>query len=93
MSTAIINAAHYLQHMTQIWECATKAEQRDLVRGMLDEVICDVGAGRLIALRPKPAFAVLLRRVGGMGEEEGLVRSGHDPEEPEFPIARGCAAG
>jgi hypothetical protein len=70
MAAVFVAAARHPENMTQVWDGATKAEQRDLIRGILDAVICDADGGRLTALRPKPAFVPLLWKVGGLREQD-----------------------
>lgn len=68
---AIVDAAAYLKNMARVWEAATSEERREMARAILDEVICDPDAGRLIALQPKPAFCLLFRQIQGLREREG----------------------
>jgi hypothetical protein len=49
---------------------ATKAEQRGMARAVLEEMICDTDAGRLSALRPRPAFRLLLQQVQKLVERD-----------------------
>jgi hypothetical protein len=67
----IVNAADYLQNMACIWKEATEEEQRDMVRAILDEVVCDPDIGRLIEVRPKPVFRLLFRQITGLFERDG----------------------
>lgn len=68
----IINAAEYLQNIAQIWDAATPAERRDIVRAVFEEIVCDPDTRRLIALRPKLAFVPILRQVQGLVEKGGI---------------------
>jgi len=68
----IVDAARYLQNMAEVWAHATQIERRDMIRAIFDEVVCDMDRKRLTALRPKPAFVLLLRQVRGLNECDGL---------------------
>ncbi len=68
---AIVDAAAYLKNMARVWEAATAEEKRDMTRAILNEVICDPDAGRIVALQPKPAFCLLFRQIQGLREREG----------------------
>lgn len=67
-----IDAAHYLQNMTTVWERATAEEHRDMVRAIFDAVYCDPDTKRIVSLRPKPAFHFIFRRVSGLIEHDGV---------------------
>lgn len=43
-----------------------------MTRAILDDLVCNPETRRLIALKPKPAFRLLYRQIGGLGELDGI---------------------
>ncbi|MBM3131060.1 MAG: hypothetical protein FJ009_20835 [Chloroflexi bacterium] len=70
--TEIVNAADYLQNMARVWQEATAEEQRDMIRAILDDLICDPEMKRLVALKPKSAFRLLFRQIRGLVERDNM---------------------
>ncbi|MBI5651223.1 MAG: gas vesicle protein GvpG [Chloroflexi bacterium] len=69
--TQVINAAEYLQNMARVWQAATDEERRDMVRTILDAVVCDPETRQLIELEPKSAFRPIFRQIHGLIEHAG----------------------
>ncbi len=69
---AIVNAADYLQNIARVWQDATDEDHRDMTRVILEDLICDPEAKRLISLKPKPAFRLLFRHIRGLAERDGV---------------------
>lgn len=57
-------------------ETATEEEQRDLTRAILEDLLCDPETERLIALRPKADFRLLLRQIDGLNVHNGAFTIG-----------------
>jgi ATP phosphoribosyltransferase regulatory subunit HisZ len=58
-----IEAGEYLQGLSRVWEEATEAERRDIIRMVMEKVLVDTSAKDVIALKPRrpflPLFATL----------------------------------
>jgi hypothetical protein len=72
----IVDAAEYLQNMACVWKNATDEERRDMVRAILDEVVCDPEQRRIVVVRPKAAFAVVFRQMGELIQHDGTFELG-----------------
>ena len=70
-AAVIVNAGEYLQNIARVWGEATPAERREIVRAVLDDVICDPETRLFIALKPKPVFRLLFRQIRGLVERDG----------------------
>lgn len=66
-------AANTLRTMRDAWDWANQEERRDMLRAILEEVICDPSRRTIIALKPKESFRLLFRQIG-LQEENGLFK-------------------
>jgi hypothetical protein len=55
----VIQVGDYIEGMVAAWRTATKEERRDLLRMALEAVYVDMGSGKEVAIKPKPAFLPL----------------------------------
>lgn len=67
--TGIVNAAEVLQSMANAWSVATQDERRDMLRAIVDEVVCDPTQRKLVAIKPKQTFRLLFRQMRGLKED------------------------
>ncbi len=64
----IIKAEDVLRSMSDAWGVATQTERREMLRAIVDGVVCDPTARRIVALKPKPSFRLLFRQMRGLQE-------------------------
>lgn len=64
-------AAAFLQTLAVAWDEATPAERRELLHLLLDTIRVDVLGKRIVAIKPKPAFAPLFQQITGLTEDNG----------------------
>lgn len=68
---AIDRAARTLLNLHDSWEWATREERKMLVRTMLQEVGCDVGAKRIVWVKVNPDYEILFRLMDGLQPDAG----------------------
>ena len=68
-----VEAGEYLQGLAGVWEEATEAERRDIVRIVMEKVLVDTGARDVIALKPRRPFLPLFATHPRLMEKDGLI--------------------
>ena len=66
------------------WQTAAKEEKRDLLRMALEAVYVDMGSGKTVAIKPKPAFLPLFQLQEPVKAGSRVLVSG-DPEGIRTP--------
>ncbi len=80
-------AGKLLEDLPALWEAATLAEQKKLLRTMLDAVYVDtVDEKAIVAIRPKPAFRPLLE-IATTRAGSGVVLINQTPQTQDEPEA------
>jgi hypothetical protein len=69
---AIGRTAHTLLNLHDSWEWATREVRKNLVRTMIQEVGCDVGAKRIVWVKVKPDYEILFRLMESLSADTGL---------------------
>ena len=59
-----------IENLYQVWETATKEDQRDILRLILREVRVDVPSGRVTSIFPLAAFLSIFRKIPILAEHE-----------------------
>jgi hypothetical protein len=67
-SSAVIEAADYLDSLGEIWEAATMVEKRDIVRTVIQRAYCDPLTNELTGIIPYPPFRPLSSALPGLVE-------------------------
>jgi hypothetical protein len=67
---AISQAADTLLNIQAAWEKATRKEQEELVKMVLDEVGCDIKHMNVAWVKPKPMFEPLFQLIDGLIQQE-----------------------
>ena len=67
--TAIVNAEQILRSLADAWAMATQDERREMLRAIVDEVVCDPNQRKLVAIKPKQSFRLLFRQMRGLKED------------------------
>ena len=55
----LVHLGDHVEALVEAWALATREEQHDLLKLMLDAVYVDMGAGKVVAVSPKPEFLPL----------------------------------
>ena len=69
----------HVEGMVEAWHEATKEERREMLRLMLDAVYVDMPEGKVVSLKPKPAFLPLFNLEEPVQAGESVLVAG-DPE-------------
>lgn len=64
----IIKAEDVLRSMSDAWGVANQDERREMLRAIVDEVVCDPTQRKLVAIKPKQTFRLLFRQMRGLKE-------------------------
>ena len=75
----VLELGDHVEGMVVAWQEATKEERRDMLRLMLDAVYVDMPTGKVVGLRPKPAFLPLFSLEKPVQAGEMVLVTG-DPE-------------
>jgi hypothetical protein len=59
----IIEAGHYLESLSPLWEVASLKERREITLVMVNNLYVDVNKEKILSIEPMPAFAMLLKEV------------------------------
>lgn len=51
-----------------MWAVATEAERKELLGLLLEDVVVDVAAGRIVCVQPQAPYVALFRKVAGLRE-------------------------